>query len=363
MNDRPIPDSGARPAPIRVLVVGDPYFSVADFKPAMGGLVPTVTFDYLQIDTTSAPAPRTASERRLREYAGDPALVTMAVPNHDALVVHGAPVSAETLDCPELRFVCCVRGGPVNVDLEAATERGVPVCTSPGKNAVAVAELTIAFVLMSMRSIAASAREFAQLPELGSVFDGRVHLGFEAEATTLGLVGFGRVGHEVARRALALGFSVVAHDPFVSPGVDGVEMVTLDDLLGRSDVVSLHARGAADGRPLMGEAQFQAMRRGACFVNTAREQLVNESALGRALDEGRIRAAAMDVIEPGTGTSRNPLVDRPNVLVTPHIGGATRETLQRGAQMAADAIRAHRDGRPLPYLANANVETRRPVAP
>jgi D-3-phosphoglycerate dehydrogenase / 2-oxoglutarate reductase len=360
VNGRPIPESNGRPIRVRALVVGDPYFSVDDFKPAMAGVGSLVTFDYLQIDSTSVPAPRTDSERRLREYAGDPALMAIAVPNHDALVVHGAPVSAETLDCPDLRIVCCVRGGPVNVDLQAATERGVLVCTAPGKNAVAVAELTIAFVLMTMRSVAASAREFAQLSELGSVFDGRRHLGFEAEGTTIGLVGYGRVGRQVARRALALGFGVIAHDPFVSADGGAVEMVTLDALLARSDVVSLHARGGADG-PLMGEAQFQAMRKGVCFVNTAREQLVDEAALARALDSGRIRAAAMDVIEPGPGPSRNPLVDRPNVFVTPHIGGATRETLRRGAQMAADAIRAYRDGRPLPYLANAPVTTRQSV--
>lgn len=363
MTDRPLPESDTRPAPIRVLVAGDPYFAVADFKPAMSGLGPAVTVDYLQIETTSATEPKTESERRLREYAGDPSMVARAVPNHDVLVVHGAPVSAETLDCPELRLVCCARGGPVNVDLEAATARGVPVCTTPGKNAVAVAELTMAFIFMGMRGIAASGRDFARLSQLGSVFDGRAYLGLEAKGTTLGLVGLGRVGQEVARRALALGFTVLAHDPFVSPNSDDIEMVPLEDLLARSDVVSLHARGAADGTPLMGEAQFQVMRSGSCFVNTAREQLVDEAALGRALDSGQIRAAAMDVVEPGPEHSPNPLVDRPSVFVTPHIGGATRETLQRGAQMAADAIRAYCDGLPLPYVANAIVETGESVAP
>jgi D-3-phosphoglycerate dehydrogenase len=282
----------------------------------------------------------------LREYAGDPAAVTRAVSGHNVLVVHGAPVSAETLAAPGLQLVCCVRGGPVNVDVAAATARGIPVCGAPGKNAEAVAELTMAFALALIRSVVPASRALSAGWQPESVFDGRGYFGAEAASTTLGLVGYGQVGRQVAGRARALGFTVLAHDPYTEPDV---EAVALDDLLRRSDIVSLHARATPAGAPIMGAAQFSAMRPGACFINTAREQLVDETALLAALDTGALAGAALDVVEPGR---TNPLLHRPQVLVTPHIGGATVETLRRGAAMAGEAIRAVLAGTVPPYLVN-----------
>ena len=188
--------------------------------------------------------PRTESERRLREYVGDPAEIARAVAGHDVLIVHGAPVSSEVLGAAPLRLVCCARGGPVNVDVAAATDRGIPVVNTPGKNAEAVAELTIAFALLLIRAVPRASRHlldgggFAE-----SVFEGREFFGREAPSLTMGLVGLGHVGREVARRARALGFTLLGYDP-QPPSVDvpGVELVSLDSLLARSDIVSLHAR-------------------------------------------------------------------------------------------------------------------------
>ena len=125
----------AGPGQLRVLAIGDPYMPVTCFAEALAGLGEAVTVTQMQISRTDAEPPRTESERRLREYAGDPAEVARAVAGHDVVVVHGAPVSAEALDVPGLRLVCCARGGPVNVDVAAATERGIPVANTPGKNA------------------------------------------------------------------------------------------------------------------------------------------------------------------------------------------------------------------------------------
>ncbi|MCL2781356.1 MAG: hydroxyacid dehydrogenase, partial [Actinomycetia bacterium] len=236
----------------RVLVVGDPYFTAADFRDEFTPLEPRVAVSYFQIETTAVPATRTESETRLREYAGDPADVTRETQGHQVLVVHGAPVSEETLSVPGLELVCCVRGGPVNVDIAAATQRGIPVCNAPGKNAAAVAELTIAFALMQIRGIPISSRELAGgKPQGESVFDGREYFGTEAPSTTLGLVGYGLVGKEVARRARDLGFTVLVHDPFVTQADEGVELVELDELLRRSHLVSLHARLTPQTRNMM----------------------------------------------------------------------------------------------------------------
>jgi len=333
------------------LVVGDPYFPVGDFRPQFEDLDPRVSVSYLQIPSNDVPPTRTESEARLREYAGDPAEITKAVADHGVLVVHGAPVSEETLSVPGLKLVCCARGGPVNVDVAAATKRGIAICNSPGKNAAAVAELTIAFALMEIRGIPIATRDVLDGKAPGpSVFDGVEYFGREAEGMTLGLVGFGQVGRQVARRAQAFGFTVIVHDPFVSQA-DGLELVDLPQLLSRSDVVSLHVRLTPQTRHLMGAEQFAQMRSGAFFINTAREQLVDESALLEALTSGRIGGAALDVVER-LENGRNPLLDLPQVLVTPHIGGATKETLARGAAMAAQAVLAFVDGEALPYLVN-----------
>ena len=149
---------------------------------------------------------------------GDPWDVAQAVAGHEVLIVHGAPVSSEVLEAAPLRLVCCARGGPVNVDVAAATERGIPVVNTPGKNAEAVAELTIAFALLLIRGIPRASRHlldgggFAE-----SVFEGREFFGREAPSLTMGLVGLGHVGREVAARAGALGFSVVGTTRLLLP--------------------------------------------------------------------------------------------------------------------------------------------------
>ena len=323
---------------LRVLVVGDPYMPASAYTEALAGLPEgAVRVSTLQIDSVWFAPPRTESERRLREYAGDPAEVARAVAGHDALIVHGAPVSAEVLDAAPLRLVCCARGGPVNVDVAAATERGIPVVNTPGKNAEAVAELTIAFALLLIRRVPWASRSlldgggFAE-----SVFEGREFFGREAPSLTLGLVGLGHVGREVARRAQALGFTVIGHDPQPPAALAGVELLPLRELLDRSDVVSVHARLTPQNRHMFGWDAFARMRPGACFINTAREALVDEAALARALEAGLLGGAALDVLERTPG--RHPLLDLPNVFVTPHIGGATAETLARGARRAVAAV-------------------------
>jgi D-3-phosphoglycerate dehydrogenase len=321
---------------VKVLVVGDPYMPVSAYTEALAALDGLVDLSTIQIDRADGTPPVTASERGLREYAGDPAQVARAVAGHDVLVVHGAPVSAEVLDAAPLRLVCCARGGPVNVDVAAATRRGIPVVNTPGKNAEAVAELTIAFALLLIRAVPRASRHlldgggFAE-----SVYEGREFFGREAPSLTLGLVGLGHVGREVARRARALGFTVLGHDP-VPPADPGVELVTMDTLLTRSDIISVHARLTATNGRMFSRDLFGRMRPGACFINTAREGLVDEDALYQALARGALGGAALDVLERVPG--RHPLLGLPNVFVTPHIGGATAETLARGAERAVAAV-------------------------
>jgi D-3-phosphoglycerate dehydrogenase / 2-oxoglutarate reductase len=320
-----------------VLVVGDPYMPAGIFTEAFARLGGKVAVTELQIGVIAGAEPRTESERGLREYAGDPAEVAAAVPGHDVIVVHGAPVTAEVLDAAPLRLVCCARGGPVNVDVTAATRRGIPVANAPGRNAEAVAELTVAFAVLLIRNVPASSRYLMNGGQLAaSTFEGREFFGREAASMTLGLAGLGHVGRDVAFRARALGFTVLAYDPVPPPAIPaGVTMVSFDALLAQSDIVSVHARATPGNRHLFGAAQFARMRPGALFINTARESLVDEDALGRALASGHLAGAALDVVEAPAGGGRHPLLDLPGVIITPHIGGATHETLRRGAGAAA----------------------------
>ena len=296
----------------------------------------------LQIGSTGAGRAAGFRSGRLREYVGKlPADLAAAVPGHQVLVVHGAPVTAEILDAAPLRLVCCARGGPVNVDVAAATARGVPVTNAPGRNAEAVAELTLAFALMLIRGVPASARYLINGGQhADSVYEGREFIGGEASSMTLGLVGLGNVGSQVATRARALGFAVLGYDPAPPGAIPAwVTTVGFDELLSRSDVVSVHAR-ATGGQPAppFGAAAFARMRPGAFFINTARESLVAEGALARALAGGALAGAALDVVERRPAGDRHPLLELPNVIITPHIGGATHETLRRGAQLCAAAV-------------------------
>ncbi|MGO8957453.1 MAG: NAD(P)-dependent oxidoreductase [Streptosporangiaceae bacterium] len=348
---------------MRVLAIGDPYMPVTCFAEALASLGEAVTVTQMQIDRIDSEPPRTESEHRLREYAGDPAEVARAAAGHDVLVVHGAPVSAEALGAPGLRLVCCARGGPVNVDVAAATEHGIPVANTPGKNAEAVADLTIAFALMLIRGVPRANRYLADRGTFSeSVFDGREFFGREAPGTVLGLVGLGHVGRNVATRALALGFDVIAHDP-VPPAIvpRDVRLVSLDRLIADADIVSVHARATPANRHMFSAPVFAQMKAGACFINTARESLVDEDALSEAVRSGALAGAALDVMERPAGGARHPLLDLPQVFITPHIGGATQETLDRGARQATAAVAAILAGQCPDAVVNPEVFDRVPL--
>jgi D-3-phosphoglycerate dehydrogenase len=302
----------------------------------------------------------TPSELRIREYLGSPDQVIAALDRHDILVVQGAPVTDAVMEAaPGLRLICVARGGPVNVDVETATARGIPVVTTPGKNATAVAELTIAAMIILARRIPEALRH---IQEGGAIYvdnyEGANWFGRELDAKTLGIVGFGQIGRRVASRAAALGMRVVAHDPYLPAATieeHGAEPLGLDESLAVSDHVSLHARATAENRGLMGARQFAAMKPGAYFINTARDILVDEAALDAALGSGRLGGAALDVASPAQVGQRHPLLAWSNVLLLPHIGGATQETLENGGRMAAAEIERFASGRPLLNVANPMV--------
>lgn len=342
---------------MRVLAVGDFYMPARFFEDAFARLEDAHHVAYLQVEADPTFAPASASERRLIEYLGSPAQLIDSLSGVEVLVVHGAPVTEEVLDAgADLRLVGCARGGPVNVDVDALTARSVPLVNTPGKNAEAVADLTVAFIVMLARRLPSAQEFIAQGNQVRDNWEGRRFFGSDLRELTLGLVGYGQIGQRVAQRVRAFGMTVLAYDPYVE-AVDVEQVAVLEQLLSRADVVSLHARASAENEHLIDEDAFGAMRPGALLINTARESLVDEQALDLALASGRLGGAALDVFGPGSAGRRPHLLRHDNVILTPHLGGATYATLRQGADMLAAEVERFADGKPLVNLLNAVAST------
>jgi D-3-phosphoglycerate dehydrogenase len=343
---------------VRILAVGDSYMPPQYFRHALAPLEGVHDVAYVQVDDTQPFVPATPAEAKLRELQGTPAEVAAWMPGVEVLFVHGAPVTERVLAASaQLRLVGCARGGPVNVDVEAATARGLPVVNTPGKNAEAVADLTLAFLVMLARGLPEAQRFLRDGHQLKDNWEGARFMGADLRGHTLGLVGYGHVGQRVARRAVAFGMTVVVFDPFLDEAApDDVEHIdTLDELLAHADFVSLHARATADNAGLIDARALAAMKPGAFLVNTARETLVDEAALDDALASGHLGGVALDVFHPMEEPGRHPLLRHPNVVLTPQVGGATHETLSQGAEMLAGELRRFAAGEPLHHLVNPEV--------
>lgn len=337
---------------MRILAVGDSFMGPRYFRDAFAALEDEHEIQYLQIDAARAFEPATPSELSLREYQGSPAELAERASESGAevLVVQGAPVSDAVLDASDaLRLVCCARGGPVNIDLAAATARGLPVVNTPGKNAEAVADLTLAFMVILARGLGRAQRFLTDGHRLASNWDGAQFFGSDLSGHTLGVVGYGQIGRRVAARARAFGTQIVVFDPYVESDEDTDQVATLDELLARCSFVSLHARAAPENENLIDSAALAAMTPGAFLINTARETMVDEHALDAALASGHLAGAALDVVRPlpGRGRRVHPLLRHENVVITPHVGGATHDTLRRGADMIATEIARFAAGEPL----------------
>ena len=254
--------------------------------------------------------------------------------NADAIVVRSATfVDAAMMDkAPKLRVIGRAGVGVDNVDLDAATKRGIVVMNTPGGNAVAVAEHTFGLMLAMARSLVR-----AHTTTQAGKWEKKTLQGSELRGKTLGIVGLGRVGVEVSRRAQSFGMKVVAHDPYVAPSFAqqiNVSMVPLDELYAQSDYITLHVGLTPQTHGMINADAIKKMKKGVKLVNCARGELLNEAALIEALQTGQIAGAGLDVYshEP---LKDSPLAAQPNVILTPHIAGSTHEAQEAvGVQIA-----------------------------
>lgn len=283
-----------------------------------------------------------------REAMSQEALIA-ALDDTEILICELERVDAQVLDsAPSVRLVASCRGDPTNVDLDAATARGITVLATPGRNAISVADFTMGLLLDHARRIGRSER---QLREHGWMTEGDLpyfHFrGPELAGRTLGLVGLGAIGRLVADRARAFGMTIVAFDPFVPVAPAGVELVALDALLVRSDVVSIHCPLTPETRGLIGPRELELMGADAILVNTARAAVVDEAALLEALRRGRIAGAALDVFWEEPLAADHPIGELDNVTITPHVAGAADDVPRHHARMILDDIARWQAGEPL----------------
>jgi D-3-phosphoglycerate dehydrogenase len=252
--------------------------------------------------------------------------------------------SATTVDAamlkraPDLKVVGRAGVGVDNIDVDAASERGVAVMNAPAGNTIAAAELTMALLLAAVRRVAEADRSIREGKWERSRFQG-----VELRGRTLGVIGAGRIGSAVAERCRAFGMKVIVHDPYLPPErLDNlrVPVVDLGELLEAADVITLHVPLTDETRGLIGEPAFARMKQGAFLVNVSRGGVIDEVALARALHEGRIGGAGLDVYEAEPLAGDSPLLTAPNLVLTPHLGASTTEAQVQVALEVATSLRA-----------------------
>ncbi|ESY86706.1 2-hydroxyacid dehydrogenase [Mesorhizobium australicum] len=287
---------------------------------------------------------------KVKEYFGQPDEVVDFIGDAEILVTQLAPLSEGMMRrLPGLKLVAVSRGGPINIDMEAARAHGITVVNVPGRNATAVAEFTIGAILAETRLIRVGHEALRKGEWRGDLYRAD-RTGRELGEMTVGVVGYGNIGTKVVRLLRAFGCHVLVSDPYVQLSAEdrnaGVELVALDDLLSRSDVVTLHSRVTQETRGLIGKDTIARMKPGVIFVNTARGPLVDYDALYEALVSGQIASAMLETFAVEPVPSDWPLLQLPNVTLTPHIAGASVRTVTYAAEQAAEEVRRYLAGLP-----------------
>jgi D-3-phosphoglycerate dehydrogenase / 2-oxoglutarate reductase len=272
-------------------------------------------------------------QQPLRMYNAEQLAERVQHENAGIVIVESDSVRGPVLDLPLLAVGSC-RGDPNNVDVPAATERGIPVLRAPGRNADAVAEVTIGLLLAVNRGIVRADRDVRE----GEIYrDGTIPYqrfrAWQLAGRTAGLVGLGAVGRATRWRLEGLGMRVIAHDPYADDAKH-----SLDDLLAEADVVSMHAMVTPETQGMISAAQFAGMKAGAIYLNSARAMLHDTDALVDALRSGKLAGAGLDHFEGEHLPTDHALASMPNVVLTPHIGGATYDTEANHSKLIADGL-------------------------
>ncbi len=286
----------------------------------------------------------------LRIYSPEQLADRLTKEDAGVLICEADICSGPVFDLP-LFAIASTRGDPTNIDIEGATKAGVPVIRAPGRNADGVAELTVGLLVAATRRIIPADSDVRS----GNIFrDGTIPYqrfrAWEIAGKTIGLVGLGAVGRATRWRMAGLGLEVIAYDPNADEST-----ASLEELIERSDIISMHAPMTPETFAMMSCEQFSRMRDGSIYINTARAALHDENALIESLQSGKISAAALDHFEGEMLAEGHPLIGMSNVVLTPHIGGATYDTETNHTTMIADGLEQLMSGEAPANLCNPEV--------
>jgi D-3-phosphoglycerate dehydrogenase len=304
-------------------------------------------------------------------FDGQKFAARIAAAGADVLIVEADLVHEDVLDACRLRVIGCCRGDPINIGRERATALGIPVLYTPARNADAVADLAVGYMLALARHIFTvntllkdGTMRFTGAGDFLAAYER--YGGFELGGVTVGIIGVGAIGRAVARRLAGFGTRLLGYDPFVSTAecaAHQVEKVELAKLLREADIVTVHCPEAAETRALLGEPELRALKPGSYVINLARASIVDEEALYAALSDGHLAGAALDVFSQEPLQPENRFVRLPNVLVSPHLGGASRDVVRHQTEMIVDGIEALLRGERPRFILNPDVLAAAGVSP
>ena len=287
---------------------------------------------------------------------GNPQEILPELLDADGLIIRiGSIDRATIMAAKKLKAIGRPGVGVDNVDLAAATERGIPVVIAPGANTRSVAEHALTLILASAKDVLHSDRQ----TRAGNFNIRNSYKAFEVAGKTLGLIGYGNIGRELAKMSAAVGFNVMVYDPFVSP--ESIERsgyqyeADMDRVLAAADAVSLHVPLTEETRCLINARSLAVMKSTAVLVNCARGEIVDEAALFDALSQGKLHSAAADVLSTEPVKPDHPLLRLDNFIITPHMAGLTQEAAAGVCTMAAEGVLAVVNGEKWPHVANKDV--------
>tara|TARA_Y100000768_G_C23988063_1_gene690226 strand:+ start:3453 stop:4493 length:1041 start_codon:yes stop_codon:yes gene_type:complete len=341
---------------MKISIYGDRFMKSDIFEEVISKKLNSYDLDFLKKDIEWPDGPfhndyGKGNFSKVKEYFGTEEDVVSIVKDNEILITDLAPITEAIIEkLPNLKFIGVSRGGPVNIDIEACKKNNITVVNAPGRNASAVAEFTIASILTETRLVTKGHQSMINGEWRGDLYRFDI-TGRELSELTVGLVGYSHIGKRVRDLLIPFGCKIIFTDPFVEKDEidkkNNIERVSKEELLSRSDVVSLHARVTKETEKFFAGPEFSNMKKHSYFINTARGPLVDYDALLDNLKSGHLSGAALDTfdIEPLPGN--HPLRKLDNVTLTPHIAGASIKTVYYAAEVIAEDLKN--------YLENKNL--------
>ena len=330
---------------LKVLLLGDRFITNEIWKQALEARFAgtNMQFTYAQHQLQWPVVPMESNDE-VSEYSGTDEELLPLVRDAELILTHTGCMTRRVIEAaPALKVIALGRGGPVNVNIQACSERKIPVIYAPGRNSGAVAEFAVALLLATSRNVAYSHYCLRYSHEWRGDLYANERVGNELSCGTLGLVGFGAIGSKVAKIMHAgFGSSVLIYDPYIPDEIKAkytdYTFTDLDTVLSKSDYVSLHTKFTKETAGMIGARELGLMKPTAILINTARPQLMDYDALYEALKNGKLGGAGLDVFEDEPPLATSKLYELDNVTATPHLGGASKQAALIGASIAVDEV-------------------------